>query len=227
MIKKEKIKIIIDLLLIFLVTMAALLPIMILGQRSIMVVVENSPILIKTIFVALIQFSIAGLGVVVVMLIRKEKFSEYGLRRKGIIRSLIAGAVLVLVFIGYTYIKEGNITYMPFRQVYLTKDLMKSGFPVSFIGMIIVASAWGFFEGFNYVFISRKINGLIKINNPFLRLGPIIMGISGILVHGAVGQGMLSILGSFFIVYFMLLIHELTDNSWGCILIFFLFWNAI
>jgi hypothetical protein len=190
-------------------------------------VVDGLPLLVRTIYIAFIQFAIAGLGVVIIMLWRKERFGSYGLKKDGIIKSLIYGSVLIVIFLFYTYIKEGSIDYIPFRTVNVTPELLKAGFPVNIIGMLIVAVSWGFFEGFNYIYISKKINELIKIKSPFLRLGPIIMGVSCIFVHGAVGQNMLEILGTFFIVYFMLLIPQLTENSWGSVLIFMLFWNAV
>jgi hypothetical protein len=197
------------------------------GQKAVIGVVNDFSLLIRTLYIAFIQFSIAGLGVVIIMLWRKEKFSDYGLVKDGIIKSLIFGGALLILFLIYTYVKEGTINYFPFRQVNVTPELLNSGFPVNIAGMLIVAAAWGFFEGFNYVYLSKKINELVNNKNPFLRLGPIIMGISCIFVHGAVGQNMLETLGTFFIVYFMLLIPELTKNSWGCILIFILFWNAV
>jgi hypothetical protein len=225
--KGEKRKIVADLLVVLIVTTIALIPIMIFGQKKVIGVVNGSPLLVKIIFMALIQFAIAGLGVVIVMLKDKEKFNQFGLKKDGILKSMAFGAVLTLIFITYTYIKEGSIYYMPFRQVHYWNDLINSNFPVNIIGMMVVALAWGFFECFNYVYISRKINRLINIKNPFLRLGPIVMGISCIFVHGAVGQDMLTIAGSLFIVYLTLLIPELTGNSWGSVLIFMLFWNAV
>lgn len=227
MFKSEKGQKVLDLIIIFLITCITLAFIMTLGQDAVIGVVDGFPLLVRTLYVAFIQFSIAGLGVVIIMLWRKEKFRDYGIRKEGITKSMVFGGVLLVLFIVYTYINEGNISYFPFRQVNLTPELLKAGFPVNIVGMLIVATAWGFFEGFNYVYLSRKINQLVNIKSPFLRLGPIIMGISCILVHGAVGQNMLETLGSFFLVYMMLIIPELTENSWGCILIFMMFWNAV
>jgi hypothetical protein len=227
MFKNEKSNKALDLIVIFIITCITLTFIMAFGQKAVIGVVDGLPLLIRTIYIGFIQFAIAGLGVVIIMLWRRERFEDYGLKREGITKSLIFGSVLIIIFLLYTYIKEGSIDYFPFRQVNVTPELIKAGFPVNIIGMLVVAGAWGFFEGFNYIYISKKINELVKIKIPFLRMGPIIMGISCIFVHGAVGQNMLEILGTFFIVYFVLLIPELTENSWGSILIFMLFWNAV
>lgn len=216
-----------DLLAVFIITCIPIILFMILGQNKILGVAHGWPLLFQTIYTAFFQFSIAGLGLAVVMLYRKEKFSLYGLKRKNILISCIMGVVFSGVFVFLSYIEKGSIYYLPFRQVNLTADILKAGLPVSIIAMAFVVLAWGFFEGFNYIYISRKINQLIPIKIPFLRLGPIIMGISCIFIHGAVGQNMLAILGSFLIIYLTLMIFELTDNAWGCILVFILYWNAV
>ena len=40
-----------------------------------------------------IQFGVAGLGIVIVMILRKESFSEYGLKTKNIFKSIL-GTIL-------------------------------------------------------------------------------------------------------------------------------------
>lgn len=206
------------------VTMAL---VMAFGQDGVLSLVADAPIFIRVLYTAFIQFSIAGLGAVVVMLIRKEGFHQFGLKKDGALKSCLYGLGLVALFIAYQWIKEGGIEYLPFRQVFLTADALGTPFPVNMFSMAAIVVAWGFFEGFNYVFFSRKINELVPIKSPFLRLGPIFMGIACILIHGAVGQDMLAILDSFLLVYLALLIPELTGNAWGVIVVFFLFWNAV
>jgi hypothetical protein len=221
-----KIKLILDIVILFIITCIPLTVIISLGQDKVLSLTDGSPLLVKTAYTAFIQFSIAGLGAMIIMLIRKERFYQYGLKIDNIFISLISGAFLVLLFLLFAYLQQGQLHYLPFRQVTLTAKVLNAGFPTNIIGMTLIVLAWGFFEGFNYVYISKKINDLIFIKIPFLRPGPIIMGISCIFVHGAVGQDMAAILGSFFIIYFMLMIHELTGNSWGCILVFLFYWNA-
>ena len=216
-----------DLLLILIITCISLAFIMILGQNAVLGVADGWPLLLKTIYTVFIQFSIAGLGLSVVMLFRKEKFSAFGLKRKNLFYSLLLGLACVMAFIVLDILNKGNIDYLPFKKVNLTDELLKAGLPTGIIGMAFVVLAWGFFEGFNYVYISKKLNQSIPIKNPFLRMGPILMGIACIFIHGAVGHEMLSMLGSFLIVYITLMIPELTGNAWGCILVFVFYWNAI
>lgn len=225
--RMEKKRLNADLTIALIVMGVALALVMIFGQRAVMATVADAPLLIRTLYTAFVQFSIAGLGAVLVMVIRREGFSAFGLKKEGAIKSLLFGAVLATVFVAYQWIKDGSVNYLPFSQVMLTKETLGAPFPVNVLSMAIIALTWGFLEGFNYVFFNAKLNALIPIKIPYLRLGPIIMGIACIFIHGAVGQDMLAMLDAFLIVYLSLLIPELTGNAWGTILVFFLYWNAV
>ena len=216
-----------DLLFIFFITAIPITIIMNAGQKNILDITSGLPLLIKIIYNSLIQFSISGLGIVLVMLFRKEKFSDYYIKKSNILKSIISGCILIIIFLIIEYISQGTIAYMPFKTVYLSNEIIHSVFPVNITGLLLIAAVWGFFESFNYVYISKKINKLVNIKIPFLRPGPILMGISCILVHGALGHGILGLISSFFVIYFMLLIPEFTGNAWGCILIFIFYWNAV
>lgn len=96
--------------------------------------------------------------------------------------------------------------------------------------MLITAICWGFFEGFNYVVISDKINQRYPSSNKFLNWGAIVCAIMCILVHGAVGvtpDAILQMLVTMLLIYGMLLVKDKTGNAWGCVLLFVLYWNAI
>ena len=54
--------------------------------------------------------------------------------------------------------------------------------------------------------------------------------LSFLLIHGAVGvtpDAIIEILVTMFLIYGMLIVRKETDNAWGCILIFFVYWNAL
>lgn len=225
--KNEDKRHIVDILIAFIVTGIALTFVIIYGQSGVLAPVKDSPLLVQVLYTAFIQFSVAGLGAVIAMLIRREGFAVFGLKKEGAVKSLLYGLVLAAVFVIYQAIKDGALIYCPFRQVTLMGDALGASFPANVLSVAVIALAWGFFEGFNYVFFSRKINALVPIKSPFLRLGPIIMGIACIFIHGAVGQDMLTMLDSFLIVYLTLLIPELTGNAWGVIAVFCLYWNAV
>lgn len=190
---------------------------------------KNINILLRTVISALTQFGIAGLGITIVSIFRKESFLSYGLKCKG---ALLAIVLCVLCFIPNIIfaLVSGQITsYLPFQQVWLVKEVLSSGFPVNVIGMTLVTVAWGFFEGFNYVVISDKINTRYPSKNKWLNWGAISCAIVCILIHGAIGVTMESIIEMFtiiIIVYGMLMVKEFTGNAWGCVFIFVFLWNA-
>lgn len=120
---------------------------------------------------------------------------------------------------------------MPFHTVFFTKVLLEAGFPTSIIlGISIIALVWGFFEGFNYVVISDKINQRYPSKNIWLNWGAISSGIFCLLIDGMVvvtPSAIAEALAIFIIIYGMLVVKKYTGNAWGCVLIFMLFWNAI
>ena len=110
-----------------------------------------------------------------------------------------------------------------------TNEIIASGFPVNVIGILITLLMWGFFEGFNYVVISDKINECYPSKNVWVNWGAISCGVLCILVHGVIGvtvNDILEMLSIFIIIYGMLLVKTITKNAWGCVFIFIIFWNA-
>jgi len=97
------------------------------------------------------------------------------------------------------------------------------------IGITIIAIVWGFFEGLNYVVISDKINKRYPSKSVWLNWGAISCGVACLLFHGMVGvsfYGLMEGLAVFIMIYGMFIVKNYTNNAWGCILIFMLFWNA-
>jgi hypothetical protein len=186
-------------------------------------------ILIRTVIMALMQFGVAGLGITIVAFLRKESFFSYGLNIKGLIPSIIGS---VIVFIPYTIfcLITGKITgYLPFQSVWMTKEVLASVFPVNIIGMLLISTAWGFFEGFNYIVISKKINTRFPPESKWLNWGAISCGILCILIHGFIGitpEGIFEAISVFIIIYGMLMVKQFTGNAWGSIFIFIFLWNA-
>ena len=124
----------------------------------------------------------------------------------------------------------GQITgYLPFQSVWTTRDVLASGFPQNIAGLLITAASWGFFESFNYVVISDKISRRYPSKNKWLNWGAIICAVLCILMHGAIGVSMGSViemLTIMIIIYGMLMVKEFTGNAWGCVFIFVFLWNA-
>jgi hypothetical protein len=201
------------------------------AQDSITPYVRNSNenILLRTLFAAAFQFGLAGLGISIVSIIRKESFLLYGLRKKCTLLSVALCSLCFVPYILFILISGGGISYMPFQTNWTTKEILASGFPVNIAGMSITAVAWGFFEGFNYVVISEKINKRYPRKNRWLNWGAIVCAVFCILIHGAIGvtaEGIIEMIAVLIIIYGMLMVKEFTANAWGCVFVFMFLWNA-
>ena len=161
--------------------------------------------------------------------LRKEKFSIHELNRHNILKSIVLCSLCFIPNIIYTYYIDEKILNFPFRQILTTNEIIASGFPVNVIGILITSLIWGFFEGFNYVVISDKINECYPSKNTWLNWGAISCGVLCILVHGVIGvtvNGILETVSIFIIIYGMLMVKNITKNAWDCVFIFIMFWNA-
>jgi uncharacterized membrane protein YqaE (UPF0057 family) len=220
----------VDLIIIVFVTLIVLGLAMALQKQFVTFVNSKSiNILLRTVVSALIQFGIAGLGITIVSIFRKESFLSYGLKRKGALLSIILCVLCFIPNIVFGLVSGQITSYLPFQQVWFTKEVLSSDFPVNIIGMTLITVAWGFFEGFNYVVISDKINTRYPSKNRWVNWGAISSAILCILIHGAVGVTMESIIEMFtiiIIIYGMLMVKEFTSNAWGCVFIFVFLWNA-
>jgi len=217
---------------IIVITTIAVLGIYSSFQGQIVGIIKNSSInvLLRTLLAAAFQFGLTGLGITIVSVIRKESFASHGLRLKG---TLLSAALCVLSFVPYIIyiLASGQFEkYQPFQSVWTMKDVLSSGFPINAVGILIITAAWGFFEGFNYVFICDKINKRIGRKSKYFNPGAFISAVMCILIHGAVGVSIseiIEMLTVMIIIYGMLEAKEFTKNAWGCVFIFIFLWNAI
>ena len=176
------------------------------------------------------QFGLAGLGISLVCLIRKEKFSQFGLSRKNIIPSVLLSLACCVPDFIYC-LSQGNVhAWCPFWDVNTTPEVLSSAFPYNVIAFIITAVCWGFFEGFNYAVIRDKISELYPSKRRFWDVGAFVCAVMCILIHGCVGvtpDALIEMLTTMFLIYGMLIVRKETGNAWGCVAVFFLYWNAL
>ena len=189
------------------------------------------PIVLRVLVIGLCgQFAIAGLGISIVCLIRKQRFREFGLNTKNLIPALLLSLLCCVPELTY-YLARGYVFgWCPFQEVSTTAEVLASTFPSNIIGFLITALFWGFFEGFNYVVIRDKISMISPSKYRFFDWGALVCAVMCILIHGAVGvtpEAVLEMLSTFILIYGMLIVRKETGNAWGCILIFFVYWNAI
>lgn len=188
----------------------------------------NVGIMYRTIVAAGLQFGIAGLGIAMVMIYRKESFQDYNLIKSNTLRSVGLSFILFLPYLIYILISGQFEGYSPL-SVMVTKDVIQSGFPGNVIGILIIATAWGFFEGFNYVVISAKIDQRYPVNSIFFSWGALICTVMCILVHGAIGvtaDKMIELACIIILIYGMLIVKNRLRNAWGIIFVFMFLWNA-
>ncbi len=129
------------------------------------------------------------------------------------------------------YLVRGSVSgWCPFQGFIPRRRFLQAHSLPNVIGYLITALFWGFFEGFNYVVIRDKISMLSPSKYRFFDWGALVCAVMCILIHGAVGvtpDAVLEMVATFILIYGMLIVRKETGNAWGCILIFFVYWNAI
>ena len=184
---------------------------------------------LRLLVLAACQFCVAGLGTSVVMIRRKESWKEYGLLTQHFLSSLIQTAVTCLPLLLFLIITGQVHTYLPFQSISLTKEILASSFPTNILGYLLISLIWGFWEGFNYVVIARKINLRYPHQTKGIDLGALICALICLLIHGMIGLDPTSLFEAvavFILIYGMLVIQRKSGNAWSCVLIFCLLWNA-
>lgn len=193
---------------------------------------DHSKNIIKRVLLggAVFQFGLAGLGISLVTLVRRDSFFGHGLRSRNLIPAL-AGSLLCCLPDFLFQLYAGNVKpWLPFQDVFFTDEVLASKFPDNVLGILIIAVCWGFFESFNYVVICDKINELCPTKHRLLDWGALICAIMCILIHGVIGvtaSAAIEMICTMILIYGMLIVRKLTDNAWGCVLIFFVYWNAM
>ena len=188
-------------------------------------------IILRVLFIGvLFQFGLAGLGITIVSILRKESFLSYGLCKEKLLPTIALSALCCVPDFIYNLFAGNVHAWFPFYDVNFTAEVISAGFPSNVIGMAVIAVCWGFFEGFNYVVISDKINQRFPSKYKYLDWGALVCAIMCIIVHGAIGitpDAVAEMLCTIVLIYGMLMVRKKTGNAWGCVLIFFAYWNAL
>ena len=228
-IKERKKKLPIELWIIALVTRAVDIVYGVFGSR-IMSFCKNSDISVwpRLLTAAALEFGIAGLGITIVGLMRKESFASFGLRWENAIKAVLWTIVFFLPYILFIFLSGQFEGYEPL-SIMVTPDLHKAGIVATIIGTLVIAVVWGFFEGFNYVVICEKINRRFPVKTKFFDWGALVVSIMGILFHPMSFsiQGIIEIVTTFIAIYGMLQVRKVYKNAWGCVFAFLFIWNAL
>lgn len=224
----EQEKLDIDIWIIALITMGSFLLYMMFGNQMMEYIKNsNNSIILRLLLNASVQFGIAGLGITVVCILRKERFSQFGLVKRNSIKSILYSSICFIPYLIYIFISGQYTGYRPF-SIILTNDVLKSGIPINILGMTLIIIVWGFFEGFNYVVISDKLNKIYSSKNKWFNVGAIVCTIICILFHpfSTSFWGIIEIITTSIAIYGMLILKEQTNNAWGCVFVFCFIWNA-
>lgn len=177
---------------------------------------------------AAIQFGVAGLGITIVCVLRRERFTHFGLTQKNAFKAIIGTIICFIPSICCIFLSGQFSGYQPF-SILITDDVVASGIPFSIIGMALIAVVWGFFEGFNYAVVCEKIDRRYPAKKKWLDYGALTCAIICILLHpfSTSFWGIVEIITTFIAIYGMLIVRKKTGNAWGCVFAFCFIWNVI
>lgn len=179
--------------------------------------------------ISLSAYGLAGLGCTIVFVYRKEKFKDYGLVINKTIISILLSILVFLPHLLFMFLTGDVNGYSPMNGTVLTDSILGRPFPQNILCMGLMFLIWGFFEGMNYVFISKKINVIFPPKNKYLNYGAIFGGIACVLIHGIIGLDIMTLIEAitvFIFVYGILIVKDITGNAWGCVFSFLFLWNA-
>lgn len=217
-----------DIWIIALVTLAVFLCYALTGNQMKSYVTDSSISVIPRLLLnAGIQFGVAGLGITIVCILRKEPFTKFGLTKRNLGKAIVQTILCFLPLIGYVFASGQFEGYSPL-SILITKDVLESNIPVSIFGMALIVVVWGFFEGFNYAVVSEKINKRYFSKYAWLDYGALTCAIICILLHpfNTSFWGIVEIITTFIAIYGMLIVKKRTGNAWGCVFAFCFIWNA-
>jgi hypothetical protein len=142
---------------------------------------------------AAFRFAAEGLAPLILIAIRRERFSDYGFKWRKIGNSLALAMFLIVVYDFALSLHFGKWVWIPLRRHNAVRNSLATGFPLSLVGLLVVIAAWGFFEAFFGVFFANKLNQLISHSGDgWLAPGVFGFALFNGFLHAAIGQGVVS-----------------------------------
>ncbi|HYM74794.1 MAG TPA: hypothetical protein VE377_02355 [Candidatus Dormibacteraeota bacterium] len=162
------------------------------------------------------QFTFEGVAPLVIMVVRRERFSDYGFTRRSAGRSCALGFALAIVYDLAMSWHAGSLMWIPLRRQPAVRMSLAAGFPQCVVGLAVTVVAWGFFEAFFGVYFARKLNQAVGHDGcGWLAPGVLGFALFNGLIHLTVGQGIEGFVGSFASGYAIAVIPAVTKNAWG------------
>ena len=217
--KNQKISIVIDLCLIFMFLPLSLPLFIVFGNY-----INSNSNFVSIVLISIIEFCAAGLGAFVVIFIRKERFSDYGIKKENIKKSILFTLGFIVVMILLKSLDAGELVYFPMRNHTTIEYSFNLLLPYNLMGIIITYLVWGLIEGLYYVVIIKKIDDLLpKTTNPWFSLAPIVFYLYNFIIHYSIriiegrtyDYSLIGELTSIMLAYAMAMPRKVTNNSWG------------
>jgi hypothetical protein len=166
------------------------------------------------------QFLFEGVALVFIMLVRHERFCDYGFTWRNAGKSVALALVLAGIYDLAMSWHANALLWIPLRRQPAVRMSLAVGFPLSLVGLAVTVAAWGFFEAFFGVFFARKLNQTLGHNGRgWLSPGVVGFALFNGLIHLTVHQGISGFIGSFASGYAIAVIPGVTENAWGSVVV--------
>jgi hypothetical protein len=172
--------------------------------------------LISVLALAAYQFTFEGAAVVLVMLFRREHFSDYGFTRHNLGKSVFLALTFAAIYDLALSLHAGAFLWIPLRRQPAIRMSLEAGFPLSLVGLSMTIAVWGFFEAFFGVFFAKKLNQIFPGGGQgWFSIGVLGFALFNGLIHLTVHQGLEGFITSFASGYAIAVIPSMTRNAWG------------
>jgi hypothetical protein len=172
--------------------------------------------LTAVLLLALFQFAVEGLAPLLLIALRGERPSNFGITGRNVGRSLAFAVVFAAANDLALSLRAGAWLWVPLRRHTAMRMSLAMGFPWNVVGVAFTIAAWGILEAFFGVFFARRVSQVLgQDGNGWLSAGAIGFGLFNGLLHFAIGQGAAGFLGSFASGYAIGVIPAVTGNAWG------------
>jgi len=167
-------------------------------------------------FAAAYQFTLEGLAPLIMMLVRRERASKFGLIRRNLSPSLGFALAFAAIYDVLFSLSRHRVLWLPLaRQPAVRMSLAAS--PLSaLVGLTITVLVWGAAEGLFGVYISQKLATATRTSRRGW-FAPGVLGYAGFngAIHLIVGEGLEGFTFSFLSGYAIAVIPSVTGNAWG------------
>jgi len=172
--------------------------------------------LTAVLMLAAFQFTAEGLVPLLLIAVRRERFSDYGFTSRNVGKSVAFGVVLAAAYDLALSWHANAWLWVPLRRHTAVRMALAAGFPLSLVGLAATIAAWGWLEAFFGVFFAKRVNQMLGHGgNGWLAPGALGFALFNGLLHFAIGQGIEGFLASFASGYAIGVIPAITDNAWG------------